>query len=151
MDTHIFDPIVINPDFLESLNDDTYYYIEELVKNINAKYQDELKSVIDGNKYRSHYETVQYNIKYEKDEKLNKLKLEETIRQNRRKEKKKLRREKEKKDAAKYEKKYKNRKTKMKVKDNKIIKDVIDVMDDLVNKIVNDFEEVNDFEDNIQI
>ena len=149
MDNHVFDSIVINPDFLESLNNDTYYYIEELVKNINTKYQDKLKCLIDGNKYRLHYETLQYNIKYEKDEKINKFKLEETKRQNRRKEKKKLRREKEIKDAAKYENKYKN--YKMKVKGNNIIKDVIDVMDDLVNKIVNDFEEVNGFEDNIQI
>ena len=89
MDKYVFDPVVINPELLESLNDDTYYYIEELVKNINAKYPDKLKSLIDGDKYRLHYETEQYNIKYEKNKKINELKLEETKRQNRRKEKKK--------------------------------------------------------------
>ena len=153
MDAHIFDSIVINPDFLDSLNDDTYYYIEELVQNINVKYKDKLKSVIDGDKYRLEYETEQYNIKYEKEVELEKIKVANEKRDKRRKEKKKLRKEKEKKAAEKYEKKYKNRKNKMKVKgtaihnDINIIKDVKDVMDDLVNKVV----EFNEVKDNIQI
>ena len=142
MDTHVFDPIVINPEFLESLNNDTYYYIEELVNKINANYSDNLKSVIDGNKYRSLYETQQYNIKYEKDEEMRRLKLEEIKRDKRRKEKKKLRKEKEKKEAEKYEKKYKNRKNRMKVKDKKdttdieIDRTIISVMNDIVTKVI---------------